>query len=87
MNRLVQCEALEGLADIPSESIPLVVTSPPWGKTRIYGGHPFDFEPVAEELWRVIATRRDRLLASPRPDRGRLGDHSIAATNSCTFED
>lgn len=55
MNRLVQCEALEGLADIPSESIPLVVTSPPWGKTRIYGGHQFDFEPVAEELWRVIA--------------------------------
>ena len=54
MNRLVQCEALEGLADIPSDSIPLVVTSPPWGKTRTYGGHRFDFEPVADELWRVI---------------------------------
>jgi len=45
---------LEGLADVPSSSIPLVVTSPPWGKTRTYGGHQFDFEPVAAELWRVI---------------------------------
>jgi DNA methylase len=54
-NILRQCEALEGLADVPSDSIPLVVTSPPWGATRIYGGHQFDFEPVAEELWRVIA--------------------------------
>src|SRR5271157_1105350 len=53
-NILRQCEALEGLADVPSSSIPLVVTSPPWGKTRLYGGHQFDFQPVASELWRVI---------------------------------
>jgi DNA methylase len=53
-NLLRQCEALEGLADVPSDSIPLVVTSPPWGATRTYGGHQFDFEPVAEELWRVV---------------------------------
>ncbi len=53
-NILGQCEALEGLADVPSGSIPLVVTSPPWGQTRTYGGHHFDFEPVASELWRVI---------------------------------
>lgn len=54
MNALVHCTALAGLADVSSESIPLVVTSPPWGKTRIYGGHQFDFEAVAAELWRVI---------------------------------
>src|SRR4051794_336680 len=53
-NILRQCEALEGLADVPPDSIPLVVTSPPWGKTRTYGGHQFVFEPVAAELWRVI---------------------------------
>jgi site-specific DNA-methyltransferase (adenine-specific) len=54
MNDLVQCTALDGLADVSSESIPLVVTSPPWGKTRTYGNHIFDFEAVADELWRVI---------------------------------
>ena len=54
MNKLIQCEALEGLADVPPASIPLVVTSPPWGNTRLFGGHVFDFKPVASELWRVI---------------------------------
>lgn len=54
MNKLIHCDALTGLADVPDESIPLVVTSPPWGKTRNYGGHEFDFEAVASELWRVI---------------------------------
>jgi hypothetical protein len=54
MNDLMQCETLEVLADVSSASIPLVVTSPPWGRTRIFGGHVFDFEPVAAELWRVM---------------------------------
>ncbi|MDX2039571.1 MAG: hypothetical protein SFX72_23230 [Isosphaeraceae bacterium] len=54
MNKLIQCDALTGLADVPDESIPLVVTSPPWGKTRNYGRHEFDFEAVASELWRVV---------------------------------
>lgn len=54
MNKLLHCDALTGLADVPDESISLVVTSPPWGKTRLYGWHEFDFEPIASELWRVI---------------------------------
>lgn len=54
MNQLIHCDALEGLATLTSESIPLVVTSPPWGRTRLYGGHPFDFKPIAAELWRII---------------------------------
>ena len=53
MNVLRQCTALEGLADVPDEVVPLTVTSPKWGNTRTYGGHQFDFEPVADELWRV----------------------------------
>ena len=54
MNTLIQCEALQGLAVLEPASIPLVVTSPPWGQTRIFGGHVFDFETVATELWRVM---------------------------------
>ena len=54
MNEIQHCDALTGLEDVPSESIPLGLTSPPWGKTRTYGKHTFDFEPIAAELWRVI---------------------------------
>lgn len=39
---------------IPDASIDLVVTSPPYDNLRTYGGHTWDFEGVAQQLWRVI---------------------------------
>ena len=39
---------------IPDASVDLVVTSPPYDNLRTYGGHSWDFEGVAAELWRVI---------------------------------
>lgn len=41
----------ESIAD---QSIDLVVTSPPYDNLRTYGGHSWDFEGVAQQLWRVI---------------------------------
>ena len=41
-------------AVIPDASIDLVVTSPPYDNLRTYGGHSWDFERLAAELWRVI---------------------------------
>jgi len=40
-------------AVIPDASIDLVVTSPPYDNLRTYGGHSWDFEGVAQQLWRV----------------------------------
>jgi len=42
------------LATFPDASIDLVVTSPPYDNLRTYGGHSWDFEGVAQQLWRVI---------------------------------
>ena len=41
-------------AVIPDASIDLVVTSPPYDNLRTYGGHTWDFEGLASELWRAI---------------------------------
>jgi len=38
---------------IPDASIDLTVTSPPYGNLRTYNGYVFDFEAIAQELWRV----------------------------------
>jgi hypothetical protein len=54
VNKLICCDAVVGLQTLPDESIPLVVTSPPWGDMRKYGGHSWDFEAVADHLWRVV---------------------------------
>lgn len=41
-------------SEIKSASIDLVVTSPPYDNLRDYKGYSFDFEPVADELKRVL---------------------------------
>lgn len=41
---------------LPSESIDLTVTSPPYDNLRTYNGYSFDFETVAKELYRVTKT-------------------------------
>jgi site-specific DNA-methyltransferase (adenine-specific) len=41
------------MKEMDSESIDLVVTSPPYDDLRVYGGHTWDFEGVAQQLMRV----------------------------------
>ncbi len=53
-NRIICGDNCEVMRTMPSESIDLVVTSPPYDNLRTYGGHPWDFEGVAHELWRLI---------------------------------
>jgi len=53
-NRIICGDNCEVMRTMPSESIDLVVTSPPYDNLRTYGGHSWDFEGVAQELWRLI---------------------------------
>lgn len=45
---------LDTMASMESESIDLVVTSPPYDNLRTYNGYSFDFESIAKELARVL---------------------------------
>lgn len=53
-NKLFHRDGIAGMRMLDSGSIPLVVTSPPYGSIRDYGGHAFYFNPMARELWRVV---------------------------------
>lgn len=54
-NVIHNIECAEGMEKlIPDESIDLVVTSPPYDNLRSYNGYSFNFEEIAQELWRVI---------------------------------
>jgi DNA modification methylase len=46
-------DCLEVMKDIPSYTIDLTVTSPPYDNLRDYDGYVFDFENIAKELYRV----------------------------------
>ena len=50
---LHQGDNVETLRTFPAGGIDLTVTSPPYDNLRTYGGHSWDFEGVAAELWRV----------------------------------
>ena len=49
--RLGDC--LDVMKSLPSQSIDLTVTSPPYDNLRTYNGYSFDFEGIAKELYRV----------------------------------
>lgn len=41
------------MAALPDDCIDLWITSPPYGEMRAYNGYIFDFEPIAQQLYRV----------------------------------
>jgi site-specific DNA-methyltransferase (adenine-specific) len=46
-------DCLDVMKSLPSQSIDLTVTSPPYDNLRTYNGYSFDFEGIAKELYRV----------------------------------
>jgi site-specific DNA-methyltransferase (adenine-specific) len=55
LNQILLGDCVAKMQQLPDGSIVLTVTSPPYDKIRKYGGHPFDFEAIAKELWRITA--------------------------------
>ena len=59
LNEIICGDNVETMSGFPSDSIDLVVTSPPYGTLRTYGTDGdmkalWDFDGVAAQLWRVI---------------------------------
>lgn len=53
LNKVIQGDCSEIMQSIPSESIDLTVTSPPYDNLRDYNGYSFPFENIAKELYKV----------------------------------
>lgn len=51
--QLLHGDCLELMKDIPTGSVDLTVTSPPYDNLRTYNGYKFDFENIAKELYRA----------------------------------
>jgi len=54
LNQIIPGNCIEVMARFPEDSIDLVVTSPPYDNLRNYNGYHFDFQGVADALYRVI---------------------------------
>ena len=53
LNKIYNEDCLEGMKRIPDKSVDLTVTSPPYDNLRAYNGFSWDFEGIANELYRV----------------------------------
>lgn len=53
-NSIINIDCLEGMKNLPTNAIDLVVTSPPYDNLRDYNGYKFNFEGIATELYRII---------------------------------
>jgi len=53
INEIICGDNVEVLREFPDESIDLTVTSPPYDNLRTYNGFEWDFEGLAQELYRV----------------------------------
>lgn len=54
INSIICGDNVEVMRTLPSETIDLVVTSPPYDNLRTYGGHSWNFEGVVSQLWRLV---------------------------------
>lgn len=54
LNRIMNTDCVQGIKELPSNSIDLVVTSPPYDNIRDYHGFKVDLSAVGKELFRVL---------------------------------
>lgn len=54
INQIICGDNVATMQTFPDGCIDLVVTSPPYDDLRTYGGHSWNFESLAAELWRAI---------------------------------
>lgn len=55
LNKIYCIDCVDGMKQLEENSIDLVVTSPPYDNLRIYGGYCFNFQKIAQGLFRVIS--------------------------------
>src|SRR3990167_4191606 len=53
INKVIQGDCLEVMKLMPDKCVDLVVTSPPYGDIRNYDGYTFNFNEIANELFRI----------------------------------
>ena len=53
VNRIIQGNCVDILNDFSSDCVDLTVTSPPYGLIREYNGFSFDYQLIADQLYRI----------------------------------
>jgi len=74
LNKIYNENCLDTMSNIESDFIDLTVTSPPYDNLRKYNGYSFEFEKIADELYRV--TKKGGILVWVVGDQTSKGSES-----------
>ncbi len=83
INRIYNIDCLQGMNQMPNDSIDLVVTSPPYDDLRFYNGYSFDFEGIATELFRIM--KKGGVVVWIIGDRIKNGNKSLTSFRQALF--
>ncbi len=84
VNNLYTANSVDFMAQyIKSESIDLTVTSPPYDNLRDYKGYTFDFEHIAQELFRV--TKKGGIVVWIVGDKIHNGNKSLTSFRQALY--
>ncbi len=53
LNKIICGDCLDTMRELQDKCVDLTVTSPPYDNLRTYNGYTFDFEGIAQELYRI----------------------------------
>jgi len=53
-NKIICSDCVEGMKEIPDNTVDLMVTSPPYDSIRDYNGYSFDLHKTGKEVFRVL---------------------------------
>jgi site-specific DNA-methyltransferase (adenine-specific) len=83
LNTLFHSDAVSFMKILPKESINLTVTSPPYDDLRTYKGYNFDFEGIADGLYRV--TKQGGLVVWVVGDKIHKGNRSLTSFKQAIY--
>lgn len=83
LNDIYNVDCLEGMKNLPDNCIDLVVTSPPYDNLRDYKGYSFDFENIAQELYRVL--KPTGVLVWVVGDKIEKGNKTLTSFRQCIY--
>ena len=83
LNEIICGDVIDVMKTFPSNSIDLVVTSPPYDELRNYKGYNFDFDGIANGLFRVI--KKGGVLVWVVGDKIKKGNKSLTSFKQALF--
>ncbi len=83
LNEIICGSAVDVMKTFPPNSIDLVVTSPPYDELRNYNGYSFDFENIANGLFRVM--KKGGVVIWVVGDKIKKGDKSLTSFKQALF--